>query len=154
MLILLLGMYTFTPSEFCLLRDFVYPMVCHEPNLFPHPFVRRLYYESELPLDIDEMRRRFRILDHLHCDKYYFVMPKGLPVGRENAIEIRGSKIFWKRIREWDIVKLGDVYGKASMYRYMREEKATDWNMVIYHVNSLTVRKCGPVVLRLRQVEV
>jgi hypothetical protein len=54
-----LGMDGFLPSDTCLLRDFVYPLVRREPKLFSHPFVHQLHDKSELPLDIIEMRRRF-----------------------------------------------------------------------------------------------
>jgi hypothetical protein len=38
-----LGLYAFLPSDICLFRDFIYPLVRHEPNLFPHPSVQQLH---------------------------------------------------------------------------------------------------------------
>jgi hypothetical protein len=54
-----LGMYTFDPSDVCLLRDFVYPLVRRERNLFPHPFVRKLHDRSEFPITIDLFKGKF-----------------------------------------------------------------------------------------------
>ncbi|XP_059435039.1 uncharacterized protein LOC132167999 [Corylus avellana] len=148
------GMYAFAPSDICLLRDFLYPLVRHERNLFPHPFVHQLHSQSELPLDIDEVRRRFQILDRRFCDKYYFVMPEEPPTGEKNAIEIGGTKMFWKKIQEtWTIFKRGYEYGDFTMYRYILGERETDWYMAVYHANLLRVRTCGPVELGLNQVE-
>jgi hypothetical protein len=147
-----LGMYGFLPSDTCLLRDFVYPLVRREPILFSHPFVHQLHDKSELPLDIIEMRRRFRCSDQL---KYYFVMPEGPPVGRENAIESIGSKRFWSKTGdEFHIRESGYSYGKATMYTYINGESATSWCMVICHVDPQGVLKCGSVELGLHQVEV
>jgi hypothetical protein len=69
-ILIFLGIYTFMPSNACLLRDYVYPLVRREPNLFPHPFVHLLHDQSKLPLDINEIRSRFPSLDK----QYFFVM--------------------------------------------------------------------------------
>ena len=148
-------MYVFMPSDICLLRDFVYPLVRHEPNLFPHPFVHQLHDRSELPVDIDEMKRRFQIWDRSFIDKYYFVMLEGPPTGKENAIEIGGTKVFWKKTgQQWTIYEGAFAYGDATKYKYIRGERNIDWYMVIYHVNLFRVRECGPMVLGLNQIEV
>ncbi|XP_062160585.1 uncharacterized protein LOC133867838 isoform X4 [Alnus glutinosa] len=158
------GMHAFVPSADCLLRDFVYPVVRHERNLFPHPFVHQLHDRSELPVDIDEMRRRFQILDYRFCDKYYFVMLEGPPTGEKNAIKIGGTKVFWKKISKKHAIHdrfcrlgfgfyFGEAYGYGTMYAYIRGEREIGWYMVIYRVNLTRVRKCGPRELGLNQIE-
>jgi hypothetical protein len=150
-IVIFLGIYTFLPSDACLLRDYVYPLVRREPNLFPHPFVHLLHDQSELPLDINEIRSRFPSLDK----QYYFVMPEGPKVGRENAIEIKGSKTFWRQVGgEFDIYELGYSYGDATLYAYIHGESAISWNMGVYQVDPQGVLKFGPVELGLHQVEV
>ncbi|XP_059427841.1 uncharacterized protein LOC132161683 isoform X3 [Corylus avellana] len=144
------GIYTFLPSNACLLRDYVYPLVRREPNLFPHPFVHLLHDRSELPLDINEIRSRFPRLDK----QYYFVMLEGPTVGRENAIEIRGSKTFWSQVGdEVHVDEWGYSYGDATLYDYIHGESAISWNMAVYQVDPQGVLKCGPVELGLHQVE-
>jgi hypothetical protein len=139
------------PSDACLLRDYVYPLVRREPNLFPHPFVHLLHDQSELPLDINEIRSRFPSLDK----QYYFVMLEWPTVGRENAIEIRGSKTFWSQVGdEFHIHELGYSYGDATLYSYIHGESPISWNMGVYQVDPQGVLKCGPVELGLHQVEV
>jgi hypothetical protein len=156
-------MHAFVPSAVCLLRDFVYPVVRHEQNLFTHPFVHQLHDRSELPVDIDEMRRRFQILDHRLCDKYYFVMLEGPPTGEKNAIKIGGTKVFWKKISTKQAIHdrscflgfcFGEAYGYGAMYTYIRGEREIGWYMVIYRVNLSRVQKCGPRELGLNQIEV